>query len=177
MKSKQIFFYGLQEDLLEMFKSIESKFDIKYAQAGMFDEKILCLNSLNVNTIGNVQYGDWNHNPKYLLLPKENTLQVREVPQKKGGIKYAVDQMKNKDSVVFYLGGFYMGNSIIASKIGTISNTDFSKNIIKHVSNYCKTNFENISGFYVSKNALEKSKKGVRLTTDVNASSEYDLSV
>ncbi len=176
MRSKQIFFYVLKEDLVKILKSIESNFDIKYAEAGLMNERVSSIDSLaSVEGIGNVDYGDWNHNKKYLLLSKSKSLQIREIPQKKGGIKYAIDQMKNEDSVVFYFGGLYKDDAIIASKIATISNTEFTKNIFKYISNYIKKNFKNVRGFYVSSGSLEKAKNGIRLTTDTNGSLDYDL--
>jgi len=180
MNNKQIFFYGLKEDFIEIFKSVESSFNIKYAQAGLFDDKVSVSSVRSLVTsddIDDVEYGDWNNNKKYLLLPKENDIQIRSIPQKKGGIKYAVDQMKNEDSVVFYIGGIYKDNAVIASKIATISNTEFTKSILKYLTAYIKKNFDNINGFYVSPKALKESEKGLRLTTDINASLDYDLAV
>ncbi len=178
MRSKQIFFFGLKEDLISIIKFIESNFEIKYVSAGLKDEIPFCIDTLfeDMSNIGNVKYGDWNHNEKYLILPKTKDLVIEDIPQRKGGIKYAIDQKENNESVVLFLGGQHKDNAIIASKIGTISETEFSKNIFKFASKYIKKHFKKINKFYVGTEALKKSRQeGVRLTTDVNSSLEYDL--
>ena len=176
MKSNQIFFFALKEDLIELVKSIESNFNIKCAHTGLLDEKIDCILSLqDVLKHHQVKFGDWNFNNSYLLIPYRCELQIREVAQRKGGIKYAIDQMKNEDSAVFSLGGEY-DNAIVASKIGTISNTKFAKEFMLYISAYVKQ-YKNISNFYISSRAFEKAKKGVRLTTNTRQSTEYDLNI
>lgn len=177
MKSKQIFFYGLKEDLIKIIKSIELNFSVKYVEAGLKDKHPFCVSDLieNINNIGFTDYGDWNHNEKYLILPKDKDLIIESIPQRKGGIKYAIDQKENNESIVIFLGGNYQNKAIIASKIGTISVTDFSNNIFKFVSAYIRKEFKNINGFYISDNALKESEKGIRLTTDANNGLEYDL--
>lgn len=176
MKNKQIYFYGVQGDLFKIIESLESIFEIKYAQAGLLNEKPSCILSLSNNSeVGNVKYGNWNFNPKFLILPKDKELKIRSVEQKKGGIKYAVDQMENDDSVVIYLGGTYQNTAIIASKIATLKDSKFAKDILIHVSNYMKNNFNNVKGFFVSSIAVDKSTEGYRLTTDVDSHVDYDL--
>jgi hypothetical protein len=41
MKPKQIFFFALKDDLIQLIKSIESNFEVKYAEAGLLDKEVL----------------------------------------------------------------------------------------------------------------------------------------
>lgn len=176
MKSKQCFLYATKEDLVEIFLLLESSFKIKYAEAGLLNDKVSCFYSFkNIETLGTVEYGDWNNNKKYLILNDDYDLVIRDVVQKNGELKYAVDQMKNENSIVFYIGGVFQNNALIASKIGLINESSFTTELFKKLLVHLKKNFVNIKGFYVSRTALEESKKGLRLTTDAKSSSDYDL--
>jgi len=171
MKSKQIFFFASKEDLIELIKFIELKFNIEYTQAGLLDRKVSKVSSVSViEDCKEVEYGDWNFNKIYIILPKGKELKIREVPQRSGGIKYAIDQINNEESIEMYVGGSYKEKTIIASKISTISNTEFSKHTMKSLSIYFK-NFKKVEDFYICPSALKEYKNGVRLTTDVR----YDI--
>ncbi|WP_394974849.1 hypothetical protein [uncultured Croceitalea sp.] len=175
--SKQIFFYALKDDLNDIFIPIESAYDIKYTKVGLMDSIPKELNSLldfEIN-LNEAVFADWNNNPKFLISPKEDEVIIREVMQKKGGIKYSVDQMKNENSIVLFLGGEYKGEALIAGKVGSISNSDFSITILKEINNIVTKEFTKINGFFVGKKALEKMAYGWRLTTDFNSPKKYDL--
>jgi len=169
MKSKQIFFYGLEIDLRDILKHIEQNFEVKYIKVGLLDYTPDTIDSFldTENTIGVSLYKDWNQVDKYMIIPKTEEVEIRNVPQKRGGLKYAIDQMKNPNSIIFYSGGVYNESFIIASKIGTISQTEFSKKIFKSVSSYIKKGFQKEGAFYISDESLKKQKQGVILTTDV----------
>jgi len=175
MRSTQIFFFATKEDLVEVIKFIESDFKVHYAQAGLLDEKISVIPSLlTIEDWSHVEYGDWNFNTMYLILPESETLQIREVPQRGGGIKYAVDQMKNKDSVVISLGRKYKKEAIIASKIGTISDTKFAKHLMISLNVHFKK-YKKVDKFYICSNALREATDGVRLTTDVRSLDDFSF--
>ena len=176
MKSKQLFFYGLKEDLVKIFESIELNFDIKYAKVGLFENNPsnLVPSLVSKSDIGIVQHGDWNHNQQYLILPKDEELKIRTVQQKNGGVKFAVDQMINKNSVVILLGGLYKNNTVIASKVGSISEVEFSKNILNHITLILKKRYLKKDGFYVGNEALKLANQGGRLTTDYSTA-KFDL--
>lgn len=179
MKSKQIFFYGLKDDMLNIIKHIESNFNIKYASVGLKDEIHSCFNTLleKIDDMDNIEYGDWNQNDKYLILPKNQELKIRSVPQRGGGVKYAIDQMINKNSIVFYLGGKFENKAIIASKIAAIYDEEFSINTFNFFSKQIKKEFKKINEFYVGVQALKESGNGLRLTTNINSPIEYDLKI
>ena len=167
MRSKQIFFFATKEDLYELLKFIETNFNIHYAEAGLLDERVSCISSLYTAVeFNHIEYGDWNFNEIYIIIPKDKKLKIREVPQRAGGIKYAVDQRENDESIEISLGGKYKDEAIIASKIATISQTEFAKNMMKQLSIYFKK-IKKIEEFYVFPEALKIAAKGVRLTTDI----------
>jgi hypothetical protein len=131
---------------------------------------------IDIISKNSLEYGNWNYNKSYIILPNNKELIIREVPQEKGGIKYAIDQMKNEESIVLSMGGNYENIAVIPSKIATIHSSPFIKDLILHTLNFIRK-YKNTDGFYISPEVLEKAKNGFRLSTDIKTPVEYDLTL
>jgi|SRR6185437_6375007 len=181
MKSKQIMFFALLVDFEPILKSIEEMFSIQYYETGLFDSKSTpgYKSIFEVPNLGYTKFGDWNRIDNYLIIPKNTHLKIEEIPQKKGGIKYAVDQGLNHVSITVKLGGIFLEkeNIIIAGRVATISDYPFSNEIYKAFSRKIKKSFRYIGAFYVGKEAEKRLKEGWRLVQDEERSEEYDLSL
>ena len=179
MKSKQTMYFAVLEDIEQIVREIELSIDIRYYKAGLLDsESIPTLNSLFEDpNVGFVLSGDWNRIDRYIILKKSTTLNIREVPQIAGGIKFAVDQMNNPKSIEFKLGGIYQEkeNVIVAGRVATVSEDSDSNELYKIFSSKIKKKFKKIGAFYVGKIAEEKLKDGWRLVTNEKSPREYDL--
>ncbi|MBC2844627.1 hypothetical protein [Winogradskyella flava] len=177
--SKKVFFLETKKDLIKLFNFIESSFKIKYIRAGLLDELPDTKNSLlDKSDLGFVNHKDWNFNERYLILNQNEKLQIRRVPQRKGGIKYAIDQLENINSLVISLGGYNISeDAIIASAISTNYNTQSSSNFFKQLNKFIKTNHMKVDEFYIGNDALDMANKGTRLTEDARMSKDYDISV
>ena len=130
---------------------------------------------LKFQIIGIPKFGDWIRDLRLMAIPKTMSLVIREVPQKRGGIKYAVDPLENQTSICFQFGGIYQNGILVGGSCGTSFLSDFSLEIYKNFSTKLKKNFKRIEIFYVGKEAEEKLKEGWRLVTDENSPKEYDL--
>lgn len=179
MKSKQILFFATANDILGIIKSIEELFEVKYYEMGLFDINLPAnYNSISeVPNIGNPKFGDWNKDVRLLMLPKNKTLNVRDVPQRKGGIKYAIDPLENQNSICFQLGGIYQDGILICGSCGTAFLNDFSESIFKEFSSKIKNKFKKIQDFYVGNEAQEKLISGWRLVTNDKLSKDFDLKI
>lgn len=177
MKSKKLMFFGTREDLEPIIKNIEIKFEIKYFKMGLFDDKEVRLyDSIDeILEFGNPRIGDWNKDMRLIMMPKELSLVIREVPQKKGSKKYAIDPLENQTSICFQFGGIVKDGVLLAGTVGTVFFSDFALNIFNEFSFSLKKKFRKIGNFYVGKNAENKLKAGWRLVTNENSSTEYDL--
>jgi hypothetical protein len=179
MKSKQIMYFTVLADMEPILKKVESAVGISYFKTGMFDDQDIPHYSsiFDAPNIGFTLSGDWNRIDDYLVMPKGTLLDIQEYPQRKGGIRYAVDQSANKRSIVLKLGGIYKGeeNILVAGRIGTISETEFSLEMFKLFSSLVRKEFKRIGTFYVGKNAEEKLRSGWRLVTNDKSPKEYDL--
>jgi hypothetical protein len=179
MKGKQMMFFALIEDIEKTIRDIELTIDIQYHKTGLLENKnIPSYKSLfDAPDIGIATSGDWNRIDTYLITKEASGLNVREVPQRIGGIKFAVDQMINPKSIEMKIGGVYKENIIVAGRIATISEDADSVELYKLFTNKIKKEFKLIGRFYVGKKAEEMLSLGWRLVTNEKLPKEYDLSL
>jgi hypothetical protein len=179
MQGQQTMFFIVLDDVLPILKEGEYINDILYYESGLLDSKVIKeYNSiLDIPGIGFTASGDWNRIDSYLALKKQTPLNIREVPQRAGGLKFAVDQLMNPKSIEIKLGGIYkeVGNVIVAGRIATVSEDKDSKELFRFFSSKIKKQFKRIGMFYVGKMAEEKLKLGWRLVTNDKSPKEYDL--
>jgi hypothetical protein len=179
MKSKQIILFTISSDIDMILKKVESSYDIHYFKMGMFDNRDIprYKSIFDAPNIGFTLSGDWNRIDRYLIMPSDTFLNIQEYPQKAGGIRYAVDQAANPQSIELKLGGVYKEKEgvLVAGRIATISESKFSLDVFKLFSSLIRKDFKRIGSFYVGKNAEEKLKAGWRLVTNDKSPKEYDL--
>ena len=179
MKSKQTMFFTTLNDIKEIMKTTEELFSLKYYKKGLLDSPTFPKydSILDVPDLGNPKFGDWNYNDIYLVIPKYLDLNIQEIPQRKGGTKYTIDPPINPTSILINIGGIYSENIIVAGKVGTVSNDDFSITLYKTISSKIKKQFKQIDGFYVGNEAMEKLKEGWRLVTNEKLDKGFDLRI
>jgi hypothetical protein len=172
-------FFAVLEDIEQILKNIETTIEVHYYKTGLMDSKNIPNYSSIFDTpkIGVALSGDWNKIDNYLVMKKETLLNIETVPQRAGGIKFAVDQLNNQNSVTLKLGGIYNDaeNVIVAGRVATISDYEDSNELYKLFSTKIKKEFKKIGTFYVGKKAEEKLKMGWRLVTNEKSPNEYDL--
>ena len=120
MAKNQIMFYATALDLSSVLSALEATKPIRYTRMGLFATKIPQTYSsfMHIPDFARAVHPTAVANPSYLVSLQDMKIHVREVPQKAGGILFAVDQAENPDSVAFRPGGRY-GNAVIL--YGTIS--------------------------------------------------------
>ena len=174
-------FFALISDMEHILKKAESSLDIHYFKMGMFDSRDVphYQSIFDAPNLGFTLSGDWNRIDSYLVIPESAWLDIRDIPQRAGGIKYAVDQSANAKSVELKLGGIYKEreNILVAGRIGTISESEFSLAAFKLFSSLIRAEFKKIGSFYVGKSAGEKLREGWRLVTNDKSPKEYDLAL
>lgn len=177
MVTKRIMFFADLEDIKPIIKEFELAYSAHYFKTGLFEESEIPHydTALDFPNLGKVAYGDWNMIDNYLVLKKDIELNVREVLQRKGGVRYAVDQGENSNSVVFKLGGVFKEGIFITGQIATIHNDEHSKGMMNFLSRKIKKSFTKIDIYYLGKSAMSKFKAGWRFTESESSPKEYDL--
>lgn len=178
MEKKIINFFATKSDIKQVLQFVEAEQKIKYIECGLFFENIeKAYHSWNaLPNLGTALKGDINFEPFYLIVETGTDITIRQVLQKNGDIKYAIDQGKNPQSIVFRPGGFHQESGIlIAGQVGTISDHTFSNNLFNLFSKKIKKLFEKIQSFYVGIEASQLLENGVRLTSNIKSPILYDL--
>lgn len=180
MGSKQTMFFAIEDDLYPILELIEEEFDIKYVLMGSFESNDLqkYLTFRAIPKLGQTDFGGWlGLDQGYMIISKDYSIKVREVEQRKGGVRYLIDSLKNPDSFELSTGGIYTKKErvIIAGRTAIISEYTFANAVYRLLSSKIKKKFKRIGGYYVGPKAEEKLKAGWRLVQNEGSPREYDL--
>jgi len=179
MSQNQTIFYATTRDLAPVLLSLEEQKGLQYTLIGLFNvnKPQIYLSYIDIPNFGQTLYPTAVANPSYLLSLKRTALRVRDVPQAAGGIRFAIDQLWNEDTIVLRPGGRYEGNVVLYGMIGTVSDSVASKDLYRFAANVFRGHFERVQEFLVGSEALALSKAGTRLTTSASSPPEFDLKV
>lgn len=181
MAGKQLMFHATKEDLAPILSFIETVFDMKYILTGLFESNLPIIYGshkeiLNLGYTDSSFYGSTSNS--FMLMEKNREILVREVPQRKGGILYAIDPMKNPQSIELKIGGIYTKEEevLVMSRTSYIHENPFSESIYKELTKKIKKEFKKYDFMeWVGPHAEQKLKDGWRLVQDAKRSTDYDL--
>jgi hypothetical protein len=172
------YFFATANDLLPVFSRVEAKWDVVYTLSGLLESPPLeaftrgeQLPSLRQPPSGQSMV----ECPDYLVTPAGVAVQVREVPQVAGGIRYAIDQLVNPDSVTLSHGGSPAPGILLAGRIGTCTGTEASGKLFRVYANAVAKAYVKIKAFWVGPEAREMLAVGCRLTQSADSPQQYDL--
>ncbi len=175
--SKSLSFFAVPSDLVEVLQEVESTREVQYTLAGMFDEeKVITFPSFKgIDKLGLALKGDQNLEATYLVSSRGTSILPREVPQRQGGIRFAVDQKLNPHTVALSPGGLFGDASVIAGQVGTATDAPESLDLLSLFTKGIRENFKKVRSFWVGEGASKILSSGGRLTTMVKSPVEYDL--
>ena len=172
MTAKSIRFFAADRDLDAVLEGIELRHCLSYVECGLFDDTkrpaIPSLRSLP-RCVGETS-------ESFLVLPDGLKCSIRTVPQRRGGVKYAVDQMANPGTVVLNRGVDLSESLLVAGSIGTIHTDRKASMLMEGFASDVKSRFHLIKAYWVGPEARTRLERGARLVTSVHAPREYDLS-
>ena len=145
-----------------------------YVEAGLFvePERPSFSTGLAIPNLGSSKSGDSVQDPSFIVLTKGSPLSIRDVPQNAGGIRYAIDLLKNPSGMEFHPSGVH-GDSLIAGRIATLSKDSFD--LYTRFQGALRRLFGSVKGWRLGPEAASWFNAGRRLTTGVTTPSEYDL--
>lgn len=181
MSGKQTMLFAIADDLYSILEESERAFEIEYVLMGSFENNLIIRYS-SFQEIPAFGYTDWSSwaglDHRYMIIRSGVPINVEEVPQRKGGVRFIIDPMRNPDVVALCTGGIYTKkeNVIIAGTVtGSLPDLAFSVAVYKFVTSRIKKKFKRIGAFYVGPKAEEKLREGSRLVTNERSPREYDL--
>ena len=169
-------FFATHVDLEQGVRAFEAETSVLYVQAGLFDSAEPRRTSSAIKLgLGCASTGDMVTESCYLLLGAGVEPKVRPVPQRSGGVKFAIDQLLNPDSVVFCFGGVQADGVLISGEISSLGTSDASRAMFKCLTRFVLKDFEFIGSYWVGEQARQMLDDGWRLTSSVRSPVEYDL--
>jgi hypothetical protein len=176
--SRTIHFFATKHDLESLIQAVESIRPFRYVKAGMSEvpETVVLASGLEIPNLGSAPSGDHNHEPWWLVIAPDVQVNVESIPQRRGGIRYAIDQRINPQSVIFSGGGVYEDSCVIDGNVGTCNDDPVSNEIVNLFAREIRRQFTRIKSFFVGREAEQLLDSGYRLTIGVNSSREIDLS-
>lgn len=178
MPAKQTLFYASVEDLHAGLARFEEACAIKYVRTGLFDDPdpIVYATYRDIENLGLSLDGRIESLRTYLILECDDDIAVKEVPQRRGGVKYSINSRTTPSSITFTPSGVYEDECII---YGTITGVDVtnekSKNLYKLFGKHVLKGYENIKSFKVSPEAAKMLDSGMRLTPNFKADKSMAL--
>jgi len=171
-------FYATRDDLLPVLETVERKHSVAYTLTGLRESRELTTvySGAAIATLGSPA-----PNPNacggyaYLVTPADVQVIIREVPQRAGGTRYAVDQLANPISITFGHGGFYAPDVLLYGRVATCSDHPAAAKLYRAFASAVGKHFCRIRAFYVGPTAVDLFHHGCRLTIGANSPRDYDL--
>jgi len=171
-------FYATRNDLLPVLETFDRKHGVAYTLIGLLDSPALTTvhSGSAIATLDKpAPLSSASFGYQYLITPVEQGVVVREVPQRAGGIRYAVDQLANPISITFQHGGFFAEDILLYGRVATCSNHPTSAKLHRAFASAVAKHFARIRAFYVGPEAEGLLRRGCRLTIGADSPREYDL--
>jgi len=177
MPEAGIQFFATREDLEEVIEAVEAERALTFVRAGLFDEPSAdSVDSLRaIQHFGVAPAGDSMQCPNYLVGNRPFVPVVRSVLQRRGGTKYAIDQLENPQTISIRPGGAFGDFVLIAGTLGTSSHDAVSLELYRLFMGAFRLRFQAIKSFRVGRSAARLLDAGARLTQNVSSPVCYDL--
>jgi len=175
--SRSIQIYATRKDLLGLLADVEAACPIHYAQAGMFEHSNLVEYgaAAEIEGLGKLSVPEAGLGPILLIADRDAPFTMEPVPQRRGGVRYAVDQGLNPDSVSIVPGGQYDERTVLAGNIGTCTESQKSVRLLRAIFSIIRKKWTPIRSYAVGPEAVTVLDSGGRLAAGLNFPREYDL--
>jgi hypothetical protein len=171
-------FYATSDDLLPVLERAERKHRVAYTLTGSFESPMLTtvFSGSTIATLASrAPHPNASGGYSYLVTPADVEVVIREIPQRAGGIRYAVDQLANPISITFDHGGFYAPDILLFGRVATCSDHPKAATLYRAFATSVAKSFTRIRAFYVGPKAEELLRRGCRLAIGANSPRDYDL--
>jgi hypothetical protein len=172
-------FYATVTDLSPLLSSLETQKNLQYTRTGLFDTNTpqTYRSYVDIPNFGTARHPTSIANPSYLVSPQGATVRVEGVPQRRGGILYAIDQLLNQDTITFGPGGRYQDDVFLYGRIGTASDSPMSKGLYHFFTRPFRQHFKRTGAFFLGPEALDFARRGGRLALSASTPPEHDLKI
>ena len=173
MPRKGIFFFATKDDMVPGLEVLEEAQNFKYIVPGLFDspEVVEYISYKDLPGFGVSEKGNVEQMPRYLLVPIDAEVTAKEIPQRRGGVKYKVD---SKVCLYFKPSGIYQNEFLIPGEFSP-GEGDFSSAMYKAFRKEFIRNYEKVKVYSVGPVAYQRLLAGTPLTPSHKAKPEMYL--
>ena len=204
--SKICLFYATGDDLLTVTEKVESAAAIKYVRFGTVTElpPERFDNAAQIPNLGIAVHQAAGMCDTFLvcdasaaIIPREvKTLTEEDINRLTTSIgdqevqvdknnwrrlvgvrRFAIDQLKNPDTITFSPGGLWNNDILLHGRVATASQSKSSQALMKRFKAALQKTFVKVKAFYVGPQALMLLKNGQRLTVSAQSPREFDLAI
>ena len=170
-------FYAMRQDMLALLNILEAARPLQYIEVDLLysNNPVVKESARDIDDLGIAKYGKHVLEPIYMVMDLGSPVVVRDVPQRKGGIRYSVGPGENPKSVTLCVGGEYRDEALIAGQMGTVSTDPDAVALFQLFGNEIRRTFKKVRSYWLGEKALHALASGMRLTPSVKAPSEFDL--
>ena len=176
-KTKRLEFFAAGRDLAGALGAIERAHRLKYVEAGLFDTDARreSPTASDLPDLSIATHGDTNLEREFLVSWRDEPVVSRQVPQRRGPTRFALDQLMNPNTIAFRPGGAFGSTALIAGRVATVSDSAGSRALFKVFADELKRRFSRVKSYYVGDEAAKLLDSGCRLTASVRSPPTYDL--
>ncbi|WP_143748268.1 hypothetical protein [Mesorhizobium carmichaelinearum] len=147
---KQIHFFALKDDLLPILETVERDIPIKYILMGQFPkmEFETFSNRMQIPGLGRSATESASSGRSFLVTGQDVPIEVRPI-KTTSGIRYALDQLSNPDTVTLSPGGRWGEDVVLNGRVATASDTPPAQELMKIFNRAFRKQFSSIKAFYV----------------------------
>jgi hypothetical protein len=178
MATKQRHFFATKEDLIPVLAAFDAKHDVKYVLTGLLfsPELTVYTSGGSIDTLAvPARHANAVNGYNYLITPANEPVRIRNCPQTKGGIRYAVDQLINPRTICLLHGGFFSPDILLYGKVGTVSDDPIALKLYRAFCGLITKQFTHIRAFWVGRDAEKLLDSGCRLAIGADSPRDFDL--
>lgn len=165
MRGRHTPLFATTGDLGDIIQEISTERPVAIFEMGLFNDE----HPRRLENALEMQYAS-----HYILMDAGLELVVRQVPQKDGTVKYAVDPMRNQSAVVLHHCG-RTDDRLTPGSIDVAADDDRAQRLYAMFAKAIRRRFERIHSFYVGPEASRLFTGGLRLVLGGHATTEHDL--
>lgn len=178
MPATQRMFFATTSDLNQGLARLEKHRPVLYVETGLLDapDPAVFESSASILNLGMSVSGDHEASTISLLIDPDTEIVTKEVPQRRGGIKFNLDCYTIPDSITVFFRGQFLDQSLIYHTVSGVDKTSKqSQSLYRAFNRLVLKDYKKIGAFWVSPEAVQWLDSGKRLTPSVKADRRMDL--
>lgn len=173
---KQILFFALKEDVGAILDAVEAGGNLQYVPMvyALSPDLRPHLSGREIPHLGEADTSSTSSSSSFLVAPIDSVVKPRRI-ETNDGIRFAVDQLVNPDSVTFTPGGVWGRDIVLHGRVATASESGVSQQLMKQFQSVIRKRFTKVKAFWLGPLALERFRSDARLTMSADSPRDYDL--